>query len=323
VTFHSVDSGIKKTARIWVNGTFMDWDDCKVHVMSHVLHYGSSVFEGIRCYETASGPAIFRLREHVRRLLDSAKPYRMTVPYTQEQLEDAILETAQATGLRSCYVRPIIFRGYGSLGVNPLTSPVDVVIAAFEWGKYLGKDAVEKGVDVRVSSWTRIAPNTMATVSKCSANYACSALIKMEALADGYAEGIALDVNGNLSEGSGENVFLVRDGQLRTPSLACSILPGITRDSVMQLARRRGIEVVETEIPRSDVYRADELFFTGTAAEITPIRSVDRVVVGDGARGPVTRQMQEDFFAVVTGRGDDAFGWLTPLQARQQATGRR
>jgi branched-chain amino acid aminotransferase len=317
MAFHSVDGGIRKSERIWVNGTLMPWDDCKVHVLSHVLHYGSSVFEGIRCYATTLGPAVFRLHDHLQRLLDSARVYRMPIPYTLEQLEEAACETVAATGLDACYLRPIVFRGYGSLGVNPLTCPVETVIAAFPWGQYLGKDAVEKGVDVRVASWSRFAANTIATVAKTSANYANSQLVKMEALADGYAEGIVLDVNGNVSEGSGENIFLVRGRELLTPSLACAILPGITRDTVMTLARGLGYTVTETEIPRSDVYRADELFFTGTAAEITPIRSVDRITIGSGTRGPITKRLQEAFFAVVSGRDATHHAWLSPVRGRR------
>ena len=314
--FMSADGGIAKTSKIWVNGELMDWDECKIHVLAHALHYGSGVFEGIRCYDTKGGPAVFRLPPHVRRLLDSGRAYRMPIPFTAEQLEEAILETVEVNGLRACYVRPIAFRGYNTLGVNPLNNPIEVCIAVYPWGQYLGKDAVERGVDVRVSSWARYAPNTIPTYAKGTAHYANSQLVKMEALADGYAEGISLDVNGFVSEGSGENVFLVRDGVLYTPSLDCAILPGITRDSVMHLARRRGITVVETRLPKSALFTADELFFTGTAAEITPIRSVDRVAVGSG-RGPVTKQLQDDFFGILSGAVEDTFGWLTPVLARQ------
>ena len=315
MAFHSstVDGGIEKSQFIWVNGDLVPWDDCKVHVLTHAIHYGSAVFEGIRCYETVRGPAVFRLQEHCRRLVDSAKVYRMTLEATAPQLADGILRTIAANKLKACYIRPIVFRGYRALGVNPLTCPVETIVATFPWGKYLGKDATENGVDVRVSSWQRMPPNTLPALAKTSANYANSALIKMEALADGYAEGIALDVNGNVSEGSGENIFLVRDGRLMTPSLACSILPGITRDTVMTLARSRGLEVVETQIPRSALYHADEIFFTGTAAEITPIRSVDRQPVGAGRRGPITAALQEDFFGVVSGRAQDPHGWLVPV----------
>lgn len=315
MAFHSssVDGGIEKSPFVWVNGELVPWDECKVHVLTHALHYGSAVFEGIRCYETTRGPAVFRLLEHAQRLVDSAKIYRMPMEYDAQGISAGILGTIAANKLRACYIRPIVFRGYRALGVNPLTCPVEAIIATFPWGKYLGKDAVESGVDVRVSSWQRMPPNTLPALAKTSANYANSALIKMEALADGYAEGIALDVNGNVSEGSGENIFVVRDGRLLTPSLACSVLPGITRATVMTLARERGIEVVETEIPRPMLYHAEEIFFTGTAAEITPIRSVDRQPVGAGKRGPITAQLQEDFFGIISGKAPDRHGWLTPV----------
>jgi branched-chain amino acid aminotransferase len=321
MAFHAstVDGGIEKTKKVWVNGDLVDWDDCKIHVLSHALHYASAVFEGIRCYDTLGGPAVFRLREHVERLFDSARMYRMVLESTPQQVIDGTLETIRVNGLKACYIRPIAFRGYRALGVNPLTCPIEIVIATFPWGKYLGKDAVEKGVDVRVASWHRMPPAAMPALAKTSANYANSALIKMEALADGYAEGIALDARGFVSEGSGENIFMVKDGRLLTPSLACSILPGITRDTVIHLARRRGLEVAESDIPRSMLYQADELFFTGTAAEITPIRTVDRQEVGAGKRGPITQQLQEDFFDIVTGRVEDDFAWLTPVSV-QQAT---
>ncbi len=323
MAFHSssVDGGIEKSAFVWVNGDLVPWAECQVHVLTHALHYGSAVFEGIRCYETPAGPAVFRLDEHCRRLVDSAKVYRMDIGYTAEELARATVETIAANKLRSCYIRPIAFRGYRALGVNPLTCPVEVVIAAFPWGKYLGKDATENGVDVRVASWQRMSPNTLPALAKTSANYANSALIKMEALADGYAEGIALDTRGNVSEGSGENIFLVRDGRLLTPSLACSILPGITRDCVMTLARRRGLEVREAEMPRSMLYHAQEVFFTGTAAEITPIRSVDRQQVGSGKRGPITEALQEEYFGITSGRLADDFGWLTQVVAESAARG--
>ena len=318
--FHAaVDGGIEKSAHVWVNGELLPWDACQVHVLTHALHYGSAVFEGIRCYDTENGPAVFRLPEHVRRLRESAHAYRMDIAFEDSQLVDATCETIRANNLGACYVRPIVFRGYRALGVNPLTCPVEVVIATFPWGKYLGKDAVENGVDVRVSSWQRMSPNAVPALAKCSANYANSALIKMEALADGYAEGIALDANGFVSEGSGENIFLVRDSRLYTPSLACSILPGITRDTVIHLARRRGFEVIEDQLPRASLYVADEIFFTGTAAEITPIRSIDRRQVGKGVRGPITAQLQEDFFALVHGRAPDSTAWLTPVASEKSA----
>lgn len=315
MAFHSstVDGGIEKSPFVWVNGDLVPWDDCHVHVLTHALHYGSAVFEGIRCYDTTRGPAVFRLLEHAQRLLDSARIYRMPMEFDAQGIADAIVTTIAANDLRACYIRPIVFRGYRALGVNPLTCPIESVIATFPWGKYLGKDALENGVDVRVSSWQRMPSNSLPALAKTSANYANSALIKMEALADGYSEGIALDVRGHVSEGSGENIFLVHDGKLMTPSLACSVLPGITRATVMQLARDRGIEVVESEIPRPMLYHADELFFTGTAAEITPIRSVDRQLIGAGKRGPMTTLLQEDFFGIITGKAEDRHGWLTPV----------
>jgi branched-chain amino acid aminotransferase len=301
------------TEKIWHNGHLIAWDDAKIHVLSHVVSYGSSVFEGIRCYETQRGPGIFRLKEHMRRMLDSAKIYRMPVPYTQEQLCEASVELVQANKLQSCYIRPIALRGYGGIGVMPANNPTEVYMACWEWGKYLGEEAMAEGVDVCISSWTRIAPNTLPALAKAGANYMNSQLIRMEAAVNGYAEGIALDSNGYLSEGSGENLFVVRDGTIHTPPLATSVLPGITRDSIITLARDLGIPIVETGIPREMLYIADEVFFTGTAAEVTPIRSVDRVVVGGGHRGPITERLQKAFFEIVEGKVEDRFGWLTPV----------
>jgi branched-chain amino acid aminotransferase len=292
------------------------WEDATIHVLSHVVSYGSSVFEGIRCYSTPGGPAVFRLREHVRRMVDSARIYRMEdVGFTSDQLCEAILEVVRVNRMDSCYVRPIILRGYGEMGVNPVRNPIDVYVACWDWGAYLGAEALAGGVDVCVSSWTRIAPNTLPALAKAGANYMNSQLIKMEALANGYAEGIALDTNGHVSEGSGENIFVVRDGRIHTPPLGASVLPGITRDSVLTLARAAGIPVVETIIPREMLYIADEVFFSGTAAEITPIRSVDRVIVGQGRRGPVAERLQKDFFGVIDGTAPDVHGWLTPVHA--------
>ena len=303
------------TKKIWYNGRFIPWEEATIHVLSHVVNYGSSVFEGIRCYATQSGPAIFRLREHVRRWMDSARIYRMDDHgYTIEQLSDAMLELVRVNELDSCYLRPIILRGYGEIGVNPLKNPVDVYIACWVWGKYLGEEALASGVDVCVSSWTRIAPNTLPALAKAGANYMNSQLIKMEAVTNGYVEGIALDSNGYVSEGSGENIFLVRDGRLHTPPLGASVLPGITRDSVLRLAQDLNIPVVETIIPREMLYIADEVFFAGTAAEITPIRSVDRVLVGKGQRGPVAEALQKEFFAIINGTRPDRHGWLSPVQ---------
>jgi branched-chain amino acid aminotransferase len=318
--FSTAPGNIQKSEWIWVNGELVRWDECRVHALTHGLHYASGVFEGIRAYETADGPAVFRLHEHMRRLIDSARVYRMDVPYSVEQLEQATLEMIGANRLSACYVRPLVFRGYGSLGVNPLTCPVETVIAAFPWGTYLGKDALENGVDVKVSSWSRARSNTFPTVAKATANYANGALIKMEAVAEGFSEGIALDTDGYVSEGSGENIFLVRDGRILTPGLDCAILPGITRDTVITLARRRGIEVVETRIPRSALYIMDEIFFTGTAAEVTPIRSVDRVPIGAGKRGPITEQLQADYLALVRGEVPDEDGWRTLVPARAESS---
>ncbi|MCS7014403.1 MAG: branched-chain amino acid transaminase [Chloroherpetonaceae bacterium] len=301
---------MRKLEKIWMNGRLVDWDDAKVHVLSHVLHYGSSVFEGIRCYETEKGSAVLFLKEHLRRLYDSAKIYRTEIPFTQLELREAILETIRANGVSSCYIRPLVFRGEGALGVNPLKSNVDVAIAVWEWGSYLGDNAWEEGVDVCVSSWRRLAPNTIPTSAKAGGNYLNSQLIKMEALADGYAEGIALDINGYVAEGSGENIFLVRDGIIYTPLTAQSILPGITRRAVIELAREQGIEVKETLISRESLYVADEVFMTGTAAEITPIRSIDRYKIGTGERGEITKLLQARYYDIIK-RGNDTRGWLT------------
>jgi len=298
---------------IWMNGKLMPWDEARIHVLSHVVHYGSSVFEGIRCYDTRRGPAVFRLREHVRRLFDSAKIYRMPIPYSVDQLVAACLETVKANGFRACYIRPVAFRGYGDVGLNPQGCPVDVAIAVWGWGAYLGSEALERGVDVQVSSWTRLAPNTLPAMAKAGANYANSQLIKMEALANGFAEGIALDTQGYVSEGSGENLFLVRDGKIATPPLGASILPGITRASVIVLAREMALEVSEERVPREALYLADELFFTGTAVEITPVRSVDRIEVGPGRPGPVTKRIDAAFRAILSGEADDRHGWLEPV----------
>jgi branched-chain amino acid aminotransferase len=295
---------------IWFNGELVEWDKATIHVLSHVVHYGSSVFEGVRCYRTPRGPAIFRLRDHTRRLLNSAKIYRMPLPYTAEQLNRAAHEVVAANKLQSAYLRPVAFRGFGTLGVDPRGCPVEVAIAAMDWGKYLGDEALEQGVDVGVSSWTRFAPNTLPAMAKAAANYMNSQLIKLEAIQHGYAEGIALDVDGYISEGSGENLFLVNDGRLITPPLGASILPGITRDCIATLARDLGIPVVEERIPREALYVADEVFFTGTAAEVTPIRSVDGIQVGIGRRGPVTEQLQRAFFGVISGETEDRWGWL-------------
>jgi branched-chain amino acid aminotransferase len=301
---------ISKMDYIWFNGQLVEWDKATIHVLSHVVHYGSSFFEGIRCYETPRGTAVFRLTPHIRRLFDSAKIYRTELPYTQEQLVSAVKETVRANKLRAGYIRPVVYRGYGEIGVNPGNNPVEVAIATIEWGKYLGAEAMENGVDVCVSSWTRFAPNTLPSMSKAGGNYLNSQLVKMEALQNGYSEGIVLGTDGYVSEGSGENLFLVRDGVVVTPPVGASILPGITRDTVITLLRDEGIEVRQQLIPREMLYIADELFFTGTAAEVTPVRSVDRIAVGSGKRGPITEAVQSAFFGVVQGEREDRYGWL-------------
>ncbi len=306
-------SGLKASAKIWHNGELIPWDDAQIHVLSHVVHYASAVFEGIRCYNTQSGPGVFRLDDHIKRLSQSAHIYRMPIDYDAEALEEACLATVRANEMESCYIRPIVFRGYHSLGVNPMPCPVEAYIAVWEWGKYLGEEALEDGVDVMVSSWNRVATNTLPGIAKAAANYMNAQLIKMEALQNGYAEGIALDARGYVSEGSGENIFVVRNGRLVTPPLAASVLPGITRETVMFLARELGYTVEEVDVPREILYIADEVFFTGTAAEITPIRSIDKIPVGIGSRGPITAQLQEIFFAHVEGRTEDRHGWLTPV----------
>lgn len=312
---------LQATERIWHNGRLIAWNDAKIHVLSHVVNYGSSVFEGIRCYETKDGPAIFRVADHMRRLLDSAKIYRMEVPYSADQLTAATIEVIRDSKLRSCYIRPIIIRGYGELGVLPKTNPVESYIACYPWGKYLGDEAINDGVDVCVSSWNRIAPNTLPALAKAGANYMNSQLIRMEAAINGYAEGIALDEAGYVSEGSGENLFVVRDGKVLTPPLGASVLPGITRDTIVKVAGQLGIPMMETLIPRELLYIADEVFFTGTAAEVTPVRSVDRIPVGKGHRGPITKRIQARFFEVVAGETDDEFGWLTPVNGVRQPVG--
>lgn len=302
---------LQPTEKIWHNGKLIPWDEARIHILSHVVSYGSSVFEGVRCYETDRGPAIFRAEDHVRRLLDSAKIYRIDLPYSLEQLTAAIVDTVRENKLNVCYIRPIVLRGYGDVGVLPRNNPIETYIACYPWGRYLGEEAVVEGVDVCVSSWSRIAPNTLPALAKAGANYMNSQLIRMEAAINGYAEGIALDDGGYVSEGSGENIFLVRNGRIVTPPLGASVLPGITRDTTVKIAGQLGIPVVETIIPREMLYIADEVFFTGTAAEITPIRSVDRIVVGEGRRGPVTERIQRRYYEIVKGETADEFNWLT------------
>jgi branched-chain amino acid aminotransferase len=316
-------STMNVASKIWKNGEMIDWDDARIHIMSHVVHYGSSVFEGIRCYKTANGSAVFRLREHIQRLFNSAKIYRMDAKFTVDEICDATVELVRDSGLEECYIRPLIIRGLNedkpAFGVNPFPNPIDSYIAVWQWGKYLGEEALETGIDVCVSSWTRITSNSLPSMAKAGANYMNSQLIKMEAILGGFSEGIALDDRGYVSEGSGENLFLVNDGKLITPPLGAAILPGITRDTVIQIARELGIEVVETTVQRAALYLADELFFTGTAAEITPIRSVDRITVGAGKRGEVTKRLQEEFFKIIRNErpAPKNAPWLTFLKEQK------
>jgi branched-chain amino acid aminotransferase len=304
-------SPFSETSVVWKNGQLIPWKDATIHLASHVIHYGSCLFEGLRAYDTPKGTAIFRLPDHTRRLYNSCKIYRMEVPYSQDEFNRAIVDCVRANRLKACYVRPIVYRGYGTLGVNPLPNPVDCAVLVWEWGKYLGPEALVAGIDVCVSSWWRMAPNTFPALAKAGANYMNSQLIKTEALLDGYEEGIALNIRGHISEGSGENLFLVKDGVVLTPPLSSSVLPGITRDSVMTLFREMGVKVVEETIPRELLYIADEVFFTGSAAEVTPIRSIDKITIGTGQRGPLTEKVQTAFFDVIEGRRPDAHGWLT------------
>jgi len=294
-----------------MNGKLIPWEDAKIHIASHVIHYGTSIFEGLRAYDTPKGVVIFRLKDHIDRLYNSCKIYRMEIPYSKEEFEKAIIETIKANNMKSCYIRPIVYRGLHSLGVNPFPNPVEAAILVLEWGKYLGEDALEKGVDVKVSSWQRMAPNTFPALAKAGANYMNSQLIKMEAIIDGYTEGIALNVRGHVSEGSGENIFIIKDGILYTPPLSSSILPGITRDTVIKLAQDIGLVVKEDTIPREALYIADEVFFTGSAAEITPIRSIDKIIIGDGKRGKITERLQKEFFSYINGEREDKHNWLT------------
>jgi len=312
---------MKISSKVWKNGEFIDWNDARIHVMSHVVNYGSSVFEGIRCYETSKGSAVFRLTEHMQRLVNSAKIYRMSSQFSRADFCQATIDLIKLSGLDSCYIRPVVFRGLDeenpAFGVNPFPNPIDSYIAIWQWGKYLGEEALENGIDVCVSSWTRITSNSMPAMAKAGANYMNSQLIKMEALLGGFSEGIALDDRGYVSEGSGENIFIVNNGKVITPPLGASILPGITRDSVVLIARELGIEVVEAQVQRAALYLADEAFFTGTAAEITPIRSVDRITVGEGKRGPVTKQLQDEFFKIIdaTRPAPNNAEWLTFVDA--------
>ena len=316
---------IQATSKIWHNGTLIPWEQANIHVMSHVIHYGSSVFEGIRAYGQPHGSAVFRLPEHMQRLLDSAKIYRMELPFDIEELCAGVVELIEANGVAPCYIRPIALRGYGEIGVSPKGSPIEVYIANFPWGKYI---AGHGGADVCISSWNRLAPNTLPSLAKAGANYMNSQLIHMEAEINGYAEGIGLDVNGLVSEGSGENIFIVRNGVLYTPPLSNSALSGITRDSVLTIARHLGLTVKERSLPRELLYIADEVFFTGTAAEVQPIRSIDRILIGDGKSGvpcdasslqgwkpgEITKKIGDEFFGIANGLKPDRFGWLTPVK---------
>lgn len=306
---------------IWMNGRMIPWQEASVHVMAHALHYGSSVFEGIRVYKTPDGPKVFRLTDHMQRLFDSAAIYRMPIPYPRDELIDVCKQVIVANDLNNgAYIRPIALRGYGDVGLAPKPDhPVDVAIAAWEWGAYLGADGLEQGVDVCISSWQRVAPNTVPALAKAGGNYLSSQLISTEAKRLGFAEGIALSTDGTVSEGAGENLFVIKNGRIITPPSTASILTGITRDSVIKLAAQHGMTVVEQSIPREALYLADELFFTGTAAEITPIRSVDNITIGAGHRGPVTTKLQDAFFGLFSGNTEDKYGWLEPVNSEKLA----
>jgi len=305
---------LAKSKYIWMNGKFVGWDDAKIHVLSHVVHYGSSVFEGIRCYKTSKGPAVFRLQEHIDRLFNSAKIYRMEIPYNKQKVTKACLETIKKNAMMECYIRPVVYRGYAELGVNPFNCPVDVTIAVWKWGKYLGPGALTDGVDVMVSSWNRMAPNTFPAMAKAGGNYLNSQLVKMEALKYGFTEGIVLDIFGFVSEGSGENIFVVKDNALYTPPLGATILPGITRDAVIKIAEHLKIKVIQDMFLREFLYIADEVFFTGSAAEITPIRSIDKNIIGKGKRGPITKTLQDSILGITTGKMRDRWAWLTHVK---------
>ena len=304
---------LQKTKNIWHNGKMIGWDDANIHVMSHVVHYGSSIFEGIRCYQQGEGAGIFRLPEHMARFKDSGHIYRMPLGFTVAEMQQAVIDVVEANGLAPCYVRPVAFRGYGEMGINPMRCPVEVYVVNFPWGKYV---STGEGANVCISSWNRLAPNTMPTLAKAGANYMNSQLIRMEAEVNGYDEGIGLDTAGYLSEGSGENLFLIRGGVLYTSPLANSVLNGITRASILTLAKDLGIPIVEQALPREMIYICDEAFFTGTAAEVTHLRSVDRILVGDGTMGPITKVLHDEFFGIVNGTTKDRYGWLTPVKVR-------
>ncbi|MGB8951084.1 MAG: branched-chain amino acid transaminase [Candidatus Aminicenantales bacterium] len=304
-------SPFNENGKVWMNGRLIPWKKATIHIASHVVHYGSSIFEGFRAYKNSKGTVIFRLDAHVRRLYNSCKIYRMEISYSQEEFKKAIVKTIKANQYPECYIRPVIYRGYNTLGVDPFPNPVDCAILIWEWGKYLGEDSLVKGVDVKVSTWQRMAPNTFPALAKTGANYMNSQLIKMEAKLEGYIEGIALNVRGHVSEGSGENIFIVMDDIIYTPPLSSSILPGITRNSVIMLVRDLGYKVIEETIPREMLYIADEVFFTGSATEITPIRSIDKIKIGNGKRGPVVKKLQEEFFGIIKAEKEDRYHWLT------------
>ncbi|MCK4646360.1 MAG: branched-chain amino acid transaminase [Candidatus Aminicenantes bacterium] len=296
--------------KVWMNGKLVPWKEANIHIASHVIHYGSSLFEGFRAYDTPKGLVIFRLDAHIKRLYNSCKMYRMEIPFTQDQFEKAVIDTIEANDFKECYIRPVVYRGYGALGVDPFPNPIDSAILVWEWGQYLGDGALENGVDVKISTWQRMAPNTFPALAKSGANYMNSQLIKMEAILEGYVEGIGLNVSGHISEGSGENIFLVIDGKIHTPPLSASILPGIIRDTVIHLAQDLDIPLTEEILPREMLYIADEIFFTGSAAEITPIRSVDKIKIGEGKRGPITKILQDEYFAYINGEREDKYNWL-------------
>ena len=299
---------------IWKNGELIPWEAATVHVMTHALHYGSSVFEGVRAYATPSGPSVFRLQPHTKRLLNSAKIARIAVPYSEDELNKAVLDTVDANGHEACYIRPLVFRGAGKLGVEGRHNPTEVIIMTMEWGRYLGAEAIEQGVDVQVSTWRRLAPDTAASLAKIGGQYVNSQFISMEAHDNGFHEGLALDYNGTVSEGAGENIFVILNGVVYTPNIASSILMGITRDSALTILKSQGVDVRHEPISRDLLYVADEIFLTGTAAEVTPVRSVDRIQIGAGSRGPITKALQDEFFALTSGQKPDVYGWLTPVR---------
>jgi branched-chain amino acid aminotransferase len=306
---------LQATEKIWMNGSFVKWDDAKVHILTHSMHYGTAVFEGIRCYKTGNGSAVFRLREHVDRLFDSAHICQMDIPHTRKAVNEAILETIRVNKIDACYIRPLAYLGYGAMGIFPKENPVQLSIAVWPWGSYLGEEGLKNGIRVKISSFTRPHVNATMVRSKTTANYANSLLAKREALKDGYDEAMLLDTDGYVAEGSGENVFMVRKGLIKTPPLT-SILEGITRDTIMQLAAERGMRLVEERFTRDELYIADEAFFTGTAAEITPIREVDNRTIGSGKPGPVTQELQSAFFDLVHGKDGRHADWLTPVFAK-------